>query len=117
VYISCQRAMGRYAVLDLRVATHHDFDKVAERQEPLKTHGLLKEAICPQRQRFRPIGRLDGGGHDDDGEPCTPGAGPETLHERSAMPYAVHHPSRSLMSRMLLPAPTLIVSRRRAASP
>src|SRR4051812_7551148 len=31
------------AVLGLWVAKHHDFDEVAERQEPLKTHGLLKE--------------------------------------------------------------------------
>src|SRR2546430_344214 len=39
-----QRAMDRYSVIGLRVAKHHNFDEVAERQEPLETHRLLKEA-------------------------------------------------------------------------
>jgi hypothetical protein len=50
VYTPCQRAMYQYAVLGLRVAKHHGFNEVAERQEPLKTHRLLKERIRPQRE-------------------------------------------------------------------
>jgi hypothetical protein len=44
---TCQGAMYRYAVLGLRVAKHHGFDKVTECQEPLKTHRFLKERISP----------------------------------------------------------------------
>ena len=47
MYTPLQRAMCRMLVLGLWVAKHHDFDEVAEGQEPLKTHGLLKEGICP----------------------------------------------------------------------
>jgi hypothetical protein len=50
--------MYPYARLGLRVAKHHGFDEVAERQEPVKTHRLRKERISPQREGLSLHGRV-----------------------------------------------------------
>ena len=58
VYLRCQRAMDQCNLLGLCVAKYHDFDEVTQGQKPLKTYGLLKECIGPQREGLSLHGRV-----------------------------------------------------------